>query len=442
MPLLFGPSPVHRLERLSEHLGGGVEIWAKREDCNSGLASGGNKTRKLEYLAADALAQGGDTLVSIGGVQSNHTRQVAAVAAKLGLEWSWCRSTGSTGPMPSTTRSATSCCRGSWAPTCDSARPGFDIGIRPSWEEALASVEERGGKPYAIPAGASDHPLGGLGFANWARGAEQEEELGVFFDTIVVMFGDRLHAGRHDRGLRGAGRAAQVLGIDGSATVEQTRDQIARIALQTAEAIGLGRTCATMRSCCSTSGTPARTGSRTRRPSRRSGSARVSRACSPTRCTRESRWPRSSTSSATDASSPARSVLYAHLGGQPALNAYAGGLLRPRMDAPRTAGHAGSPELQRPRSTPRLARRRADIVASKQEAGSQTRRDLMSVIRPGGQRHEGEEEDQRRARHEAARAPDTAHDGFTRLHVAGLRMRPTSRCSRWGWPPASCLARR
>src|SRR3989441_11536109 len=86
VPLLFGPSPVHRLERLSEHLGGEVEIWAKREDCNSGLAYGGNKTRKLEYLVADALAQGCDTLVSIGGVQSNHTRQVAAVAARLGMK--------------------------------------------------------------------------------------------------------------------------------------------------------------------------------------------------------------------------------------------------------------------------------------------------------------------------------------------------------------------
>ena len=84
-PLMFGPSPVHRLDRLSEHLGGAA-IWAKREDCNSGLAYGGNKVRKLEYLVPDALAQGADTLVSIGGVQSNHTRQVAAVAARLGLK--------------------------------------------------------------------------------------------------------------------------------------------------------------------------------------------------------------------------------------------------------------------------------------------------------------------------------------------------------------------
>src|SRR3989454_9718048 len=82
--LLFGRSPIHRLRRLSEYLGGRVEIWAKREDCNSGLAYGGNKVRKLEYLAAEALAQDCDTLVSIGGVQSNHTRQGAAVAAHPG----------------------------------------------------------------------------------------------------------------------------------------------------------------------------------------------------------------------------------------------------------------------------------------------------------------------------------------------------------------------
>src|SRR5688500_5652947 len=84
-PLTFGPSPVHPLRRLSHHLGG-AEIWAKREDVNSGLAYGGNKIRKLEYLIPEALDQGADTLVTIGGVQSNHTRQVAAVAAHLGLK--------------------------------------------------------------------------------------------------------------------------------------------------------------------------------------------------------------------------------------------------------------------------------------------------------------------------------------------------------------------
>ena len=83
-PLTFGPSPIHPLPRLSEALGGEVEIWAKREDCNSGIAFGGNKVRKLEYLVADALAQGCDTLVSIGGIQSNHTRAVTATARHAG----------------------------------------------------------------------------------------------------------------------------------------------------------------------------------------------------------------------------------------------------------------------------------------------------------------------------------------------------------------------
>jgi 1-aminocyclopropane-1-carboxylate deaminase/D-cysteine desulfhydrase-like pyridoxal-dependent ACC family enzyme len=106
-PLLFGPSPVHPLERLSAHLGG-APVWAKREDCNSGIAYGGNKTRKLEYLVADALAKGCDTLVSIGGVQSNHTRQVAAVAARAGMRCVLIQESWVTGRTRSTTRSATS----------------------------------------------------------------------------------------------------------------------------------------------------------------------------------------------------------------------------------------------------------------------------------------------------------------------------------------------
>jgi 1-aminocyclopropane-1-carboxylate deaminase len=85
-PLTFGPTPIEKLNRLSQHLGNRVEIYAKREDCNSGLAFGGNKIRKLEYIVPDAIASNADTLVTIGGVQSNHTRQVAAVAAKLGMK--------------------------------------------------------------------------------------------------------------------------------------------------------------------------------------------------------------------------------------------------------------------------------------------------------------------------------------------------------------------
>jgi 1-aminocyclopropane-1-carboxylate deaminase len=238
--LLFGPSPVHRLERLSEHLGGEVEIWAKREDCNSGLAYGGNKVRKLEYLAADALAEGCDTLVSIGGVQSNHTRQVAAVAASLGLKCVLVQEHWVDWDDPGYETVGNILLSRIMGADVRLSAAGFDIGIRESWEEALASVREAGGKPYAIPAGASDHPLGGLGFARWAdEVASQEQELGVFFDTIVVCsVTGSTHAGMV-AGFAAQERERSVLGIDASATVEQTWDQTARIARQTAEKVGL-----------------------------------------------------------------------------------------------------------------------------------------------------------------------------------------------------------
>ena len=85
-PLTFGPTHIEKLERLTRHLGGKVELYAKREDCNSGLAFGGNKLRKLEYIVPDAIVSNADTLVSIGGAQSNRTRMVAAVAAKIGMK--------------------------------------------------------------------------------------------------------------------------------------------------------------------------------------------------------------------------------------------------------------------------------------------------------------------------------------------------------------------
>jgi 1-aminocyclopropane-1-carboxylate deaminase len=242
VPLLFGPSPIHPLDRLSEHLGGEVEIWAKREDCNSGLAYGGNKVRKLEYLAAQALATGCDTLVSIGGVQSNHTRQVAAVAARLGLKCVLVQERWVEWPDAVYDKVGNILLSRIMGADVRLDPAGFDIGIRKSWEDALASVEAAEGKPYAIPAGASDHPLGGLGFARWAdEVAEQERELDVVFDTVVTCS----VTGSTQAGMI-AGFAAQetdraVLGIDGSATVGQTWEQIARIARFTAEAIGLGR---------------------------------------------------------------------------------------------------------------------------------------------------------------------------------------------------------
>ena len=239
-PLLFGPSPVHPLERLSAHLG--VQIWAKREDCNSGLAFGGNKTRKLEYLVPDALAQGADTLVSIGGVQSNHTRQVAAVAARLGLRAVLVQESWVNWPDSVNDRVGNILLSRIMGADVRLVDADFGIGFKTSWERAIEDVRAGGGTPYAIPAGASDHRLGGLGFANWAREVrEQEEQLGIFFDTIIVCCVTGSTQAGMIAGFAGQDRPRRVIGIDASAKPGETRAQIEKIARSTAAFIGLGR---------------------------------------------------------------------------------------------------------------------------------------------------------------------------------------------------------
>jgi 1-aminocyclopropane-1-carboxylate deaminase len=241
-PLTFGPTPIEKLSRLTDHLGGAVEIFAKRDDCNSGLAFGGNKLRKLEYIVPDAIDSGADTLVSIGGVQSNHTRMVAATAARIGFK---CRLV-----------------QESWVPHEDAVYDrvgnimlsrimgadvrlvdeGFDIGIRKSWEDAIADVKASGGKPYAIPAGASVHKFGGLGYVGFAEEVRtQEKQLGFNFDYIVVCtVTGSTHAGMLV-GFAKDGRARKVIGIDASFTPAQTRAQVLDIARNTAKLVELGQ---------------------------------------------------------------------------------------------------------------------------------------------------------------------------------------------------------
>lgn len=224
-----------------------MQIHAKRDDVNSGFAYGGNKTRKLEYLIPDALAQKCDTLISIGGYQSNHTRQVAAVAAATGLK---CRLV-----------------QENWVPDHDKY-PGYDkvgniqlsrlmdanvrlddsgFGIehKPTLARVKQEVIDAGGKPYYIPAGASDHPLGGLGFARWACEVRyQEQKMGLFFDTVIVCavtgstFAGMI-AGFKLLEIRGLSPPRKVVGIDASAKPTETRAQVLRIAKFTAAKIGL-----------------------------------------------------------------------------------------------------------------------------------------------------------------------------------------------------------
>jgi len=240
-PLLLGPSPVHPLERLTDHLGG-ASLWAKRDDVSSGLAFGGNKTRKLEYLVAEALAQGCDTLVSIGGVQSNHTRQVAAAAARAGLGCVLVQESWVDWPDVVYDRVGNILLSQILGAEVRLVQAEFGIGFKESWEQALADVQARRGKPYAIPAGASDHPLGGLGYARWAQEvADQEAELGVFFDTVIVCSVTGSTQAGMVAGFAGQERSRRVMGIDGSAKPRETLEQVTRIAQATAKLIEAGR---------------------------------------------------------------------------------------------------------------------------------------------------------------------------------------------------------
>lgn len=241
-PLTFGTTAIEPLPRLSAAVGADVAFYAKREDCNSGLAMGGNKLRKLEYIVPDAIASGADTLVSIGGVQSNHTRMVAATAAKIGMKCVVVQE--------------------KWVPHHDSVYDrvgnimmtrlmgadsrlvddGFDIGIRQSWEDAIQSVKDAGGNPYPIPAGASVHKYGALGYIGFAEEvAEQEKQLGFTFDYIIVCVVTGSTQAGMIVGFAAQDRAERVIGIDASGTPDQTRAQVRTIVDNTAELVGLGR---------------------------------------------------------------------------------------------------------------------------------------------------------------------------------------------------------
>lgn len=242
--LTLGRTPIQPLKRLSAALGGKVELYAKREDVNSGLAFGGNKTRKLEYLVPQALEGNYTHLVSIGGVQSNQTRQVAAVAAHLGLKCvlvqeKWVNHKEDDVVYGKVGNIQLSRILGADVRLDDS---GFDIGIRRSWKEAVEEIEKEGGKPFPIPAGCSEHEFGGLGFVGWAEEVrEQERELGFKFDYVVVCAVTGSTQAGMIVGFAADGRAQRVIGVDASAKPEQTKEQVWRIARNTAKLVDLGK---------------------------------------------------------------------------------------------------------------------------------------------------------------------------------------------------------
>ncbi|HEX5471829.1 MAG TPA: D-cysteine desulfhydrase family protein, partial [Lacipirellulaceae bacterium] len=238
--LCHRPTPLEALDRLSEFLGG-PRVFVKRDDC-TGLALGGNKVRKLEFLLGEALAAGADTLVTTGGVQSNHCRQTAAAAARLGL--------GCELVLPHVSRFA--------SPTYDTGGNvlldqllGAKLHFTPDAASAAARCSEvvetiraRGGRPYFIPTGGST-PVGALGYVDAAGElAEQARAAGLRFDYAVVTTGScTTHAGlvvgfataEHHRTLD---RAPQVLGVSVYQRLPAVLETVRQKAHDTAALVG------------------------------------------------------------------------------------------------------------------------------------------------------------------------------------------------------------
>lgn len=184
---------------------------------------------------ADALSQNCDTLVSVGGVQSNHTRAVTAVAVASGLKAVTVQEKWVPIDPPLYDKTGNILLSRLMGGDVRLNQEGFHIGHKSATKDAMQSVVDKGGKPYYVPAGASDHELGGLGFTNFVvELAEQEKAMGVFFDTLVVCsVTGSSHAGLVV-GAVAEGRGRKVLGIDASAKPADTKEQVTRIARNTA----------------------------------------------------------------------------------------------------------------------------------------------------------------------------------------------------------------
>lgn len=191
-----------------------------------------------------ALQQGCDVLISIGGVQSNHTRQVAAVASKLGIRAALVQEKWVEWNDPVYDKVGNIQLSRLMGAETKLDPSEFGIEHKNTLKDLEKRLVEAGHKPYYIPAGASDHPLGGLGFARWAfEVEEQERQMGVFFDTIIVCAVTGSTMAGMVAGFKLAQKcgspARKIIGIDASAKVQQTFDQILRIAKMTAVKIGL-----------------------------------------------------------------------------------------------------------------------------------------------------------------------------------------------------------
>jgi len=227
------PTPLEILPRLSEALGG-PEIWVKRDDC-TGLATGGNKTRKLEFSMGEAQERGADTIITVGAVQSNHVRQTAAAACKLGMKCEVLLEHRVSDPSELYRHSGNVLLDRIFGARLREYAAGTDFDV--AMEEIAGEVRAAGGVPYIVPGGASN-PVGALGYVGCGEELLQQcEEQDVRFDHIVTATGSAgTHAGLAV-GLRGSGSDLPILGIGVNAPQDAQEDKVYKLAVETAELV-------------------------------------------------------------------------------------------------------------------------------------------------------------------------------------------------------------
>ena len=234
------PTPLHPLARLTERLGG-PQLWIKRDDL-TGLPGGGNKTRKLEFVVAEALRQGADTLVTVGAVQSNHTRQTAAAAVRAGLRCVLLHNGWAPAPGPayrSVGNVLLSDMMGAELYFDETPRHIDDPG---RIDELMEHLRREGRNPYRIPGGASEHPLGGHGYAACAAEITQQgEALGVRFDAIVHCTGSSSTQSGLLAGLAALESTTRVIGVADDDERDDKGRRVLRLANATLAALGLAQ---------------------------------------------------------------------------------------------------------------------------------------------------------------------------------------------------------
>jgi L-cysteate sulfo-lyase len=229
------PTPLERLDRLTKQLGG-PEIWIKRDDC-TGLSTGGNKTRKLEFLMAEAEAMGADVVMTQGATQSNHARQTAAFASKLGMK---CHilledRTGSNDPNYNTNGNVL--LDHLHGATTEKRAGGMDMQAE---MDTLAGEMRAGGrKVYVIPGGGSN-PTGALGYVNCAYELlAQANERGLVIDHLVTATGSAGTQAGLIVGLKASNAGIPLLGFGVRAPKAKQEENVFNLAVKTAEKLGI-----------------------------------------------------------------------------------------------------------------------------------------------------------------------------------------------------------